>query len=111
MRLCVGPCVGLFTRLGRVSLVGVGLAEALRVVTRTYSDLLGATILVRGVWVAGACTLALLCAVGVLTLAVETDRVAAVVRGATERATAVRCASRRGDSLYSGEAGPSGDAR
>lgn len=103
---------GVGARLGRVSLVGVGLAEVLRVVvTRTYSDLLGATILIRGVWVSGACTLVFLCAVGVPTLAVEIDRVAAVVWGVTVRATAVRCASRRGDSLYSGEAGPSGDAR
>ena len=104
--------MGLCARPGRVSLVGVGLAEVLRVVvTRTYSDLLGATILIRGVWVSGACTLVFLCAVGVPTLAVEIDRVATVVWGVTVRATAVRCASRRGDSLYSGEAGPSGDTR
>ena len=108
MELCVGLCA----RFGRVLLVGAGLAEVLRVVvTRTYSDLLGVTILVRGVWVSGACTLVFLCAVGVPTLAVETDRVAAVVWGATVRATAVRCAFRRGDSLYRGEAGPSGDVR
>ncbi len=104
--------MGLCTRLERVPLVGVELAEVLRVVvTRTYRGLVDAPTRVRDVCVSGVRTLAVLCSVGVPTLAVVADRVAAVVTGATVRGIAVRCASRRGDSLYRGEAGPIGDTR
>jgi len=72
---------------------------------------LGATTRVRGVWVWGACTRALVCVLGVLTLAAESDRVAVVVTGVTERGTAVRCPFLWGASLYRGDEDASGDTR
>lgn len=103
-------CPGVSSRLARVPFVGVGLAELPRaVLTRALRDLVGAATRVVRLWLTGVCTLVLLCALDALALPPETDRVAAVVPVVIERAIAVRWASPRGDSLYSGEERTSGE--